>query len=124
MKEIFNNLQNREKSLLIILACIIILGILLSSATNLYSNLQNSSQRLNSAKSDYDYVYQQAEVLSLNLAQKSFLLDAENTYAELDKVARDFELINYILTKDDSELKIVYILNDLEKSLLFIEESV
>ena len=124
MKEIFNNLQNREKSLLIILACIIILGILLSSATNLYSNLQNSSQRLNSAKSDYDYVYQQAEVLSLNVAQKSFLLDAENTYAELDKVARDFELINYILTKDDSELKIVYILNDLEKSLLFIEESV
>ena len=86
MKEIFSNLQNREKSLLIILACIIILGILLSSATNLYSNLQNSSQKLNSAKSDYDYVYQQAEVLSLNLAQKSFLLDAENTYAELDKV--------------------------------------
>ena len=124
MKEIFSNLQNREKSLLIILACIIILGILLSSATNLYSNLQNSSQRLNSAKSDYDYVYQQAEVLSLNLAQKSFLLDAENTYAELDEAARDFELINYILTKDDSELEIVYILNDLEKSLLFIEESV
>ena len=124
MKEIFNNLQSREKSLLIILLCIIIIGMLLSSATNLYSNLNNSSQRLNSAKSDYNYVYKQAEVLSLNLAQKGFLLNAENTYAELDKMAKDFELINYTLTRNDSELKVVYILNDLEKSLLFIEESV
>jgi flagellar basal body-associated protein FliL len=113
MKEIFNNLQSREKSLLIILLCIIIIGMLLSSATNLYSNLNNSSQRLNSAKSDYDYVYKQAEVLSLNLAQKGFLLNAENTYAELDKMAKDFELINYTLTRNDSELKVVYILNDL-----------
>ena len=124
MKAIFNNLQSREKTLLIILASIIILGILLSSATNLYSNLQNSSQRLNSAKSDYDYVYQQAEVLSLNLAQQGFLLNEENTFAELDNMAKEFNLVNYTLTKNDSELKIVYILNDLEKSILFIEDSV
>ena len=124
MKEIFNNLQSREKSLLVILASIVILGIILSSGTNLYSNLQESSKRLNSAKSDYDYVYSQAEVLSLNLAQQSFLLNAETAYVTLDIMAKDYELINYVLTKNKSELKMVYILNDLEKSLLFIEDSV
>ena len=124
MKEIFNNLQSREKSLLVILASIVILGIILSSGTNLYSNLQESSQRLNSAKSDYDYVYSQAEVLSFNLAQKSFLLNKETAYATLEIMAKDYELINYVLTKNESEVKMVYILNDLESSLLFIEDSV
>tara|TARA_B100000780_G_scaffold235613_1_gene176271 strand:- start:616 stop:1074 length:459 start_codon:yes stop_codon:yes gene_type:complete len=124
MKELFNNLQSREKSLLVILASIIILGIILSSGTNLYSNLQGSSQRLSSAKSDYDYVYSQAEVLSFNLAQKSFLLNKETAYATLEIMAKDYELINYVLTKNESEVKMVYILNDLESSLLFIEDSV
>ena len=33
------------------------------------------------------------------------------------------ELINYSRTADTSSLKIVYIMNDLEKSLMFVEES-
>ena len=39
-------------------------------------------------------------------------------------MAKDYELINYVLTKNESEVKMVYILNDLESSLLFIEDSV
>ena len=124
MKEFYNNLQAREKTLLQVLISIIFIGIIVSITSSLYSNLQDSSQRLKSSKADYEYVSKQAEILSLNLAQQGFLANAEATYTKLDSMSENYGLINFVRTSENGELKIVYILNDLEKSLMFIEDSI
>lgn len=124
MKEFYNNLQAREKTLLQVLISIIFIGIIVSITSSLYSNLQDSSQRLKSSKADYEYVSKQAEILSLNLAQQGFLANAEATYIKLDNMSENYGLINFVRTSENGELKIVYILNDLEKSLMFIEDSI
>ena len=124
MKEFYNNLQAREKTLLQVLISIIFIGIIVSLTSSLYSNLQDSSQRLKSSKADYEYVSKQAEILSLNLAQQGFLANAEATYTKLDSMSENYGLINFVRTSENGELKIAYILNDLEKSLMFIEDSI
>ena len=124
MKELFNSLQQREKTLLIFLFGILLATLIASSAMNLYSNMQESSKKLQSSKSDYDYVFKKAEILSLDLANQGFKNNSEAAYTELDKLAKKYELINYVRTPNADELKIVYILNDLEKSLMFIEDSI
>jgi len=124
MKELFNSLQQREKTLLILLFGILLITLIASSAMNLYSNMQESSKKLQSSKSDYDYVFKKAEILSLDLANQGFKNNSEAAYTELDKLSKKYELINYVRTPNADELKIVYILNDLEKSLMFIEDSI
>jgi len=124
MKELFNSLQQREKTLLIFLFGILLATLIASSAMNLYSNMQESSKKLQSSKSDYDYVFKKAEILSLDLANQGFKNNSEAAYTELDKLSKKYELINYVRTPNADELKIVYILNDLEKSLMFIEDSI
>ena len=124
MKELFNNLQQREKTLLILLFGVLLITLIASSAMNLYSNMQESSKKLQSSKSDYDYVFKKAEILSLDLANQGFKNNSEAAYTELDKLSKKYELINYVRTPNADELKIVYILNDLEKSLMFIEDSI
>ena len=124
MKELFNSLQQREKTLLILLFGILLITLIASSAMNLYSNMQESSKKLQSSKSDYDYVFKKAEILSLDLANQGFKNNSEAAYTELDKLSKKYELINYVRTPNTDELKIVYILNDLEKSLMFIEDSI
>ena len=123
MKELFNSLQQREKTLLILLFGVLLITLIASSAMNLYSNMQESSKKLQSSKSDYDYVFKKAEILSLDLANQGFKNNSDAAYTELDKLAKKYELINYVRTPNADELKIVYILNDLEKSLMFIEDS-
>ena len=124
MKDLFNSLQQREKTLLILLFGILLITLIASSAMNLYSNMQESSKKLQSSKSDYDYVFKKAEILSLDIANQGFKNNSEAAYTELDKLAKKYELINYVRTPNADELKIVYILNDLEKSLMFIEDSI
>jgi hypothetical protein len=124
MKELFNSLQQREKTLLILLFGVLLITLIASSAMNLYSNMQESSKKLQSSKSDYDYVFKKAEILSLDLANQGFKNNSDAAYTELDKLAKKYELINYVRTPNADELKIVYILNDLEKSLMFIEDSI
>ena len=124
MKELFNSLQQREKTLLILLFGVLLITLIASSAMNLYSNMQESSKKLQSSKSDYDYVFKKAEILSLDLANQGFKNNSEAAYTELDKLAKKYELINYVRTPNADELKIVYILNDLERSLMFIEDSI
>ena len=124
MKEFFNNLQSRERNLIILLASIIVLGILLSITTNLYSNLKDSKLRLTSQKSDYNYVFNQAKGLSLDLAQKNFELNSKDVLLQIEKLADSYQLINYSYQINNSELEIIYILNDLEPSLLFINDLV
>ena len=124
MKELFNSLQQREKTLLILLFGVLLITLIASSAMNLYSNMQESSKKLQSSKSDYDYVFKKAEILSLDLANQGFKNNSEAAYTELDKLSKKYELINYVRTPNTDELKIVYILNDLEKSLMFIEDSI
>ena len=124
MKEFFNNLQSRERNLIILLVSIIVLGILLSITTNLYSNLKDSKLRLASQKSDYNYVFNQAKGLSLDLAQKNFELNSKDVLLQIEKLADSYQLINYSYQINNSELEIIYILNDLEPSLLFINDLV
>ena len=124
MKELFNSLQQREKTLLILLFGVLLITLIASSAMYLYSNIQESSNKLQSSKSDYDYVFKKAEILSLDLANQGFKNNSEAAYTELDKLSKKYELINYVRTPNADELKIVYILNDLEKSLMFIEDSI
>ncbi len=124
MKEFFNNLQSRERNLIILLVSIIVLGILLSITTNLYSNLKDSKLRLASQKSDYNYVFNQAKSLSLDLAQKNFELNSKDVLLEIEELADSYQLINYSYQINNSELEIIYILNELEPSLLFINDLV
>ena len=86
----YQNLQDREKKLLLVSFILIILLILYFMFSSLYKNYDRSSLNLEKAKSDYDYVFNKV---------RSF----QNSY---DKKVLDESIIGNLLLKNNLEGKI------------------
>ncbi|NCW37601.1 MAG: hypothetical protein EBW00_00935 [Proteobacteria bacterium] len=68
---LYQNLQEREKKLVLISVILIILLILYFSFMNIYSNYHRSSLNLAKAKSDYEYVYNKVKLFESSLNKKN-----------------------------------------------------
>ncbi len=68
---LYQNLQEREKKLVLISVILIILLILYFSFMNIYSSYQRSSLNLAKAKSDYEYVYNKVKLFESSFNKKN-----------------------------------------------------
>tara|TARA_X000000950_G_scaffold81607_1_gene102681 strand:- start:472 stop:924 length:453 start_codon:yes stop_codon:yes gene_type:complete len=75
---LYQNLQEREKKLVLISVILIILLILYFSFMNIYSSYNRSSLNLAKAKSDYEYVYKKVKLFESSFNKKN--LSSDNIY--------------------------------------------
>lgn len=68
---LYQNLQEREKKLVLISVILIILLILYFSFMNIYSSYNRSSLNLAKAKSDYEYVYKKVKLFESSFNKKN-----------------------------------------------------
>ena len=68
---LYQNLQEREKKLVLISVILIILLILYFSFMNIYSSYHRSSLNLAKAKSDYEYVYNKVKLFESSFNKKN-----------------------------------------------------
>ena len=72
---LYQNLQEREKKLVLISVILIILLILYFSFMNIYSSYNRSSLNLVKAKSDYEYVYKKVKLFESSFNKKNLSSD-------------------------------------------------
>ena len=75
---LYQNLQEREKKLVLISVILIILLLLYFSFMNIYSSYNRSSLNLAKAKSDYEYVYKKVKLFESSFNKKN--LSSDNIY--------------------------------------------
>ena len=75
---LYQNLQEREKKLVLISVILIILLIRYFSFMNIYSSYNRSSLNLVKAKSDYEYVYKKVKLFESSFNKKN--LSSDNIY--------------------------------------------
>ena len=75
---LYQNLQEREKKLVLISVILIILLILYFSFMNIYSSYNRSSLNLAKPKSDYEYVYKKVKLFESSFNKKN--LSSDNIY--------------------------------------------
>lgn len=72
---LYQNLQEREKNLVLISFSLIILLILYFSFMNIFSSYNRSSLNLAKAKSDYEYVYKKVKLFESSFNKKNLSND-------------------------------------------------
>lgn len=69
--EYFNNLNSREKKLLLLALAALSIGLIFLLINNTFNSYAQSKKKADKARSDYEYVISKAELLSSSLLAKS-----------------------------------------------------
>ena len=107
MSNFFNNLNQREKYLILSALTILFVFMIFSISTNLVSSLDISNKQLSKAKSDYEYV-----VSKLDTKDISYFLENDRSNIVLES-----EVI-----LDNNNLKIIFTTKDLKDSIAISDE--
>ena len=117
---LYQNLQEREKKLVLISVILIILLILYFSFMNIYSSYNRSSLNLAKAKSDYEYVYKKVKLFESSLNKKN--LSSDN----IEKIIIDYSLQDKItdinLTEKNSLTYINFLSSNINDAVTLSEK--
>ena len=117
---LYQNLQEREKKLVLISVILIILLILYFSFMNIYSSYNRSSLNLVKAKSDYEYVYKKVKLFESSLNKKN--LSSDN----IEKIIIDYSLQDKItdinLTEKNSVIYISFLSSNINDAVTLSEK--
>ena len=119
MSNFFNNLNQREKYLIITALMVLSVFMIFSISTNLVSSLTMSNKQLIKAKSDYEYVV--SKVKALNQVIENSKLDIKDISYFLENDRSDIVLESEV-TQDNNNLKIIFITKDLKDSIAISDE--
>ena len=119
MSNFFNNLNQREKYLIITALMVLFVFMIFSISTNLVSSLNMSNKQLTKAKSDYEYVV--SKVKALNQVIENSKLDIKDISYFLENDRSDIVLESEV-TQDNNNLKIIFITKDLKDSIAISDE--
>ena len=119
MSNFFNNLNQREKYLIITALMVLFVFMIFSISTNLVSSLNMSNKQLTKAKSDYEYVV--SKVKALNQVIENSKLDIKDISYFLENDRPDIVLDSQVI-QDNDNLKIILITKNLKDSITISEE--
>ena len=119
MSNFFNNLNQREKYLIITALMVLFVFMIFSISTNLVSSLTMSNKQLIKAKSDYEYVV--SKVKALNKVIENSKLDIKDISYFLENDRPDIVLDSQVI-QDNNNLKIILITKNLKDSITISEE--
>ena len=119
MNNFLNNLNTREKNLILIALFLIAIAALFFLINNTFTNLNFSSKQLDKAKSDYEYVVSKAELLSNNtISQSSNIDDIEAFIGNLFPES----ISDLVIVEKDSSLIVSFKTNNLKESISISDE--
>ena len=118
MNNFFNNLNKREKYLIIRALMALFLFIIFSISTNLVSSFNISSKQLSKAKSDYEYVVSKVEILNRTVTKSNFNIRDLDSFLK----GKSDVVIESEITEDKDVLKIKFLTKDLQDSIAISDE--
>ena len=119
MNNFLNNLNTREKNLILIALFLIAIAALFFLINNTFTNLNFSSKQLDKAKSDYEYVVSKAELLSNNTISQSSNIDDIEVF--IDNLLPE-TISGLVIVEKDSSLIVSFKTNNLKESISFSDE--
>ena len=119
MNNFLNNLNTREKNLILIALFLIAIAALFFLINNTFTNLNFSSKQLDKAKSDYEYVVSKAELLSNNTISQSSNVDDIEVF--IDNLLPE-TISDLVIVEKDSSLIVSFKTNNLKESISFSDE--
>tara|TARA_Y100000996_G_C22385945_1_gene587119 strand:- start:17 stop:460 length:444 start_codon:yes stop_codon:yes gene_type:complete len=119
MSNFFNNLNQREKYLILSALTILFVFMIFSISTNLVSSLDISNKQLSKAKSDYEYVVSKVKVL--NQVIENSKLDTKDISYFLENDRSNIVLESEVI-QENNNLKIIFTTKDLKDSIAISDE--
>ena len=119
MNNFLNNLNTREKNLILIALFLIAIAALFFLINNTFTNINFSSKQLDKAKSDYEYVVSKAELLSNNTISQSSNIDDIEVF--IDNLLPE-SISDLVIVEKDSSLIVSFKTNNLKESISFSDE--
>ena len=119
MNNFLNNLNTREKNLILIALFLIAIAALFFLINNTFTNLNFSSKQLDKAKSDYEYVVSKAELLSNNTISQSPNIDDIEVF--IDNLLPE-SISDLVIVEKDSSLIVSFKTNNLKESISISDE--
>ena len=117
---LYQNLQEREKKLVLISVILIILLILYFSFMNIYSSYNRSSLNLLKAKSDYEYVYKKVKLFESSFNKKN--LSSDNIYRILIDNNLEDKVTNINVIEKNSLIYINFLSSNINDAVTLSEK--
>ena len=119
MNSFLDNLNTREKNLIFAALFLVIIAVLFISIRSTVENLNFSSKQLEKAKSDYEYVFAKAELLSITAISKSS--NTEEIESFIDNLFPE-SISDLVIVEKDSSLIVSFKTNNLKESISISDE--
>ena len=121
MINLFKNLQAREIRLIAIAFVLLLILAISFSVSNLYSTYNFSLKKVSKEKSDYEYVYERAQLLNEPILPKTII---ESRIAFIIKANSQLneDITNVILSQKGTDTNLSFTATNLKSSIIFIEK--
>ena len=119
MNNFLNNLNNRERNLIMAALLMVVTLILFFIVSNTIQSLNFSSKKLDKAKSDYEYVVSKAELLSNNAISQSS--NTEEIELFIGNLLPEY-ISDLMIVEEDSSLIVSFKTNNLKESISISDE--
>lgn len=114
MNNFLNNLNNREKKLIMAALLIVFIFVIFMISNNVLSALNLSNKKLFKAKDDYEYVFSKVEILNQAVTNSQSNIEDINLFLKNERSTIVFE--SEIISESDG-VKVIFLTNNLKDSI-------
>ena len=114
MNNFLNNLNNREKKLIMAALLIVFIFVIFMISNNVLSALNLSNKILFKAKNDYEYVFSKVEILNQAVTNSQSNIEDINLFLKNERSSIVFE--SEIISDSDG-VKVIFLTNNLKDSI-------
>lgn len=114
MNNFLNNLNNREKKLIMAALLIVFIFVIFMISNNVLSALNLSNKKLFKAKDDYEYVFLKVEILNQAVTNSQLNIEDINLFLKNERSTTVFE--SEIISESDG-VKVIFLTNNLKDSI-------
>jgi hypothetical protein len=114
MNNFLNNLNNREKKLIMAALLIVFIFVIFMISNNVLSALNLSNKKLFKAKNDYEYVFSKVEILNQAVTNSQSNIEDINLFLKNERSSIVFESE---IIRDSDGVKVIFLTNNLKDSI-------
>lgn len=114
MNNFLNNLNNREKKLIMAALLIVFIFVIFMISNNVLSALNLSNKKLFKAKDDYEYVFLKVEILNQAVTNSQSNIEDINLFLKNERSSIVFESE---IIRDSDGVKVIFLTNNLKDSI-------
>ena len=120
MNNFINNLNSREKKLILLAVIVISIGLIFFLMTNMNKEYNLSKKKLLKAKYDYEYVSSKAILLEESLKNSKIEVSEIRTLIENNE--NDINALDIKITEKENSVNLSFVTSDLKSSIFLSNE--